>query len=219
MTIIDSYDKLPIGKYLQVLDTCRDIPEDEIGALNAQIKRIAILADKSPNEILRLPITEYSSLVASSRFLESANTGNNPIRKEYKLGEFTLVPTTDFRKISTAQYYDFQQLVRDVEKNLVALVSVFCIPKGKEYNEDYDIVAVHQAIRDEMSVADAMSLVGFFLTSLIVSTRNLRNCCRKEIRKLPKEERQRMTERMLQAEKALAENGAGWQVLTELLKR
>ena len=45
------------------------------------------------------------------------------------------------------------------------MLSCFLVPRGKEYNEGYDILDVHNAIREEMSVAEVLALLAFFFKS------------------------------------------------------
>ena len=36
------------------------------------------------------------------------------------------------------------------------------VPKGKKYNQDYDIIELQNVLRRTLSVADALSLLAFF---------------------------------------------------------
>ena len=92
--------------------------------------------------------------------------------KSYPVGEFVLVPVTDMRKITTAQYIDFQTFSKDKEKNLVEMLSCFLVPRGCNYNDGYDILDVHRAIREEMSVAEVIALLAFFFKSWADSIRD-----------------------------------------------
>ena len=68
---------------------------------------------------------------------------------------------------------------------LVQTLSTLLVPKGKKYNDGYDMDAVQQAIRDNLSVADVVSLYAFFLTKWVKSIKDSQTYLDKEIRKIP----------------------------------
>lgn len=157
--MIDSYNTLPIGKYLEICD----IVEQELSELDRQAEILAVLDDSTPEEILDRPILEYKELAAKSRFLEhDIPDVTNRIAKVYKIGKWELIPTTDIRKMSTAQYVDFQAFTKDGQKKLVEVLSCFLVPKGYKYNTGYDVLEVQDAIRDNLSVVDVSCLSAFF---------------------------------------------------------
>ena len=73
------------------------------------------------------------------------------------------MPTTDIRKMTTAQYIDFQTFSKEGEKKLIEVLSCFLIPKGKKYNEDYDILEVQKALRNYLTIPNCLALSAFFL--------------------------------------------------------
>ena len=73
------------------------------------------------------------------------------------------MPTTDIRKMTTAQYIDFQNFSKEGEKKLIEVLSCFLIPKGKKYNEDYDILEVQKSLRDYLTIPNCLALSAFFL--------------------------------------------------------
>lgn len=165
--MIDSYSRLPVGKYEEIHRIAEENTADE---LDRQARILAVLSGLTVKEIYALPITEYKEMVRASRFLEVralTDEGNLRYRvaKSYRIGDFTLVPVLDFRKLTTAQYVDFQTFAPQVDTYTAALLSVLLVPKGKPYNEGYDIEAVQAAIREGLSVADAAAVIAFFFIS------------------------------------------------------
>lgn len=165
--MIDNYNDLKIGKYLEILDTCK-VGGDE---LDTQVKLIAALSGKTEAEILNMPITEYSAMARSASFLSRAPELPEKPAKVYEVGGFRLVPVMDAGKITAAQYIDFQTLAKQKDGKVVEILSCLLVPEGKRYNEGYDIADVQKAIREEMSVADAMGTYAFFLNSCRKLTR------------------------------------------------
>ena len=108
--------------------------------------------------------------------------------KSYPVGEFNLVPVTDMRKVTTAQYIDVLSFSKDKEHNIVEMLSCFLVPKGMDYNEGYDILDVHNAIKEEMSVAEVLALLAFFFKSWFASIRDTLSCSVREAMKIEDKE-------------------------------
>lgn len=205
MTIIDNYRSLPIGKYLEICELSRD---ESVDALEQQVKTISILTGLSEDEVLALPIMEYKELAGKTKFLEKGYDGKLQIAKSYGLNGMELIPVKDITKINVAQYVDFQTFSKEGDKYLVESLSTLLIPKGKKYNEGYDIADVHKAIRENLSVADVMSLSAFFLEKWVKSIKDFRIFSAKEIQKIPdKEMRNKLMKRMEEIHSKI--NGAG----------
>ena len=161
MDIIDNYNQLTLGKYMEIQEVSRN---ESLEDIDKQVQILSILTGVAEDELLHLPLPEYKELVVKSGFLAPENINYHPIAKKYILGTFELIPCRDFRKVETGQYIDFQTYAPDLDKYLVEFLSVILVPKGHRYNEGYDILEVQKAIREEMSVSDGVSLAGFFLT-------------------------------------------------------
>ena len=157
--IIDNYRNLPIGKYLEILELSQD---ENVDALEQQVKTISILTGLTEDDVLALPIMQYKELAGKTKFLENGYDGKLQVAKSYGLGGMELIPVKDFAKITTAQYVDFQNLSKEGDKYLVETLSTLLIPKGKKYMDGYEIEDVRQAIRENLSVADVLSLSAFF---------------------------------------------------------
>lgn len=184
--IIDNYRKLPIGKYLDIVELCNT----EMDELDRRVKIIGILTGLTDDEVLNLPLTQFTDYSAAAQFLDKQCPENliPAVSKSYPVGGFVLVPVTDMRKITTAQYIDFQTFSKDKEKNLVEMLSCFLVPRGMDYNDGYDIADVHNAIREEMSVAEVLALLAFFFKSWAESIRSTLSYSVKEAMKIEDKE-------------------------------
>ena len=192
--IIDNYRNLPVGKWLEILELSKD---ENVDALEQQVKTIAILTGLTEDEVLDLPIMEYKSLAAKTMFLENEYDGKLQIAKSYGLNGMELIPVKDLNKITTAQYVDYQTFSKEGDMYLVQTLSTLLVPKGKKYNDGYDMDAVQQAIRDNLSVADVLSLYAFFLTKWVKSIKDSQTFLDKEIRKISnKTMRERLMKQM-----------------------
>ena len=207
MDIIDSYNQLPLGKYMEIQEVSRN---ESLEDIDKQVQILSILTGVAEEEILHLPLPEYKELVVKSGFLAPENINYHPVAKKYILGKFELIPCRDFRKIETCQYIDFQTYAPDLDKYLVEFLSVILVPKGHRYNEGYDILEVQQAIREEMSVSDGVSLAGFFLTWCKKSILDSLNYSRREAMRIKdKTKREEILGKILEQERLLETSGDG----------
>lgn len=207
MDIIDSYNKLTLGKYMEIQEVSRN---ESLEDIDKQVQILSILTGVAEEEILHLPITEYKELVVKSGFLNPENINYHPIAKKYILGKFELIPCRDFRRIETCQYIDFQTYAPDLDKYLVEFLSVILVPKGHRYNEGYDILEVQRVIREEMSVSDGVSLAGFFLTWCRKSIKDSLNYSKQEAMRIKdKTKREEILGKIRKQERLLETSGDG----------
>ena len=130
--------------------------------------------------------------------------------KKYIIGGMELIPVTDFRKLETCQYLDFQTYAGDLDKYMAELISVLLVPKGHRYNEGYDIIELQESIRREMSVTEGATIVGFFLTLCERSIGDSLNYSKRMAKGIKdKKEREKILKRIEEQEKALGTNGVG----------
>ena len=197
MKIIDNYRDLPIGLYLEICDIDR---REDLEDINKQVSIISVLTGMAEEDIYNLPLDEYRQLAAKSQYLRHPYEGEILTAKNYIVGKFTLVPVEDYRKITTAQYIDFQTFAKDAERNIVEILSCMLIPKGKKYNQDYDVLEVQKALREHLCVADALSLVAFFLVQYRQSIKDSLTYSREMAMKLRDPEKKRRMLREIQKE-------------------
>lgn len=190
MEIIDNYRDLHLKDYIDIVAISKD---ESLEELDKQVKIISILTGADEGTILNLPIMEYKELAARSAFLEGELPDGGRILESYRCGDYNLIPTKDIRKVTTAQYIDFQTFHQaGIDEHLVEIISCLLVPKGKKYNDGYDIIDVQNAIRESLSTYEAVSLYAFFLASCSKSMRDMLISSLKALRKL-KDRNKRMT--------------------------
>lgn len=185
--IIDNYRDLPYGKYEEIVRLC----ETEMTDVDRKVAVIAVLTGKTEDEVLRLPLEVFTRYSAATRFLEAECPENliPAVARSYPVGGFVLVPVADMRKVTAAQYIDFQTFAEDRDHRAVEMLSCFLIPRGCDYNDGYDVLDVHRAIREEMSVATVLSLLAFFFKSWVESIKAIRTSLKREARRIRNPER------------------------------
>lgn len=156
--MIQTYNALTVGKYEAILRAQRD-HADDINRRNLAI--LAILTDKSEEELLDMPVPKFRALMDKASFLRRP-LRPAPVAKSYTLGALTLRPVADIQKMTTAQYIDFQTFSRQADERTAEMLSCFLLPEGCRYNSGYDIAEVHKAIRDFLPITAAHGLIAFF---------------------------------------------------------
>jgi hypothetical protein len=207
MKIIDNYRKLPIGKYNEIVKLC----ETEMDEVDRKVKIVGILTGLTEDEVLALPITDFTECCAKAKFIDlpCPETLIPSVSKSYPVGGFNLVPVTDMRKVTTAQYIDFITFSKDKEHNIVEMLSCFLVPKGMDYNEGYDILDVHTAIKEEMSVAEVLALLAFFFGSWTRSIHSTLSSSERMARRVKdKGKRQMMMERIAELRSTISGGGS-----------
>lgn len=190
--MITDYNHLSIGKYLEI----QKIAKDDIESIDKQVGFISVLTDMAEDDVLDLPIVEYKKLAEQSKFLAVPMKVPQKIAKVYSIGEWELIPSFDIYKMTTAQYIDFQTFSKLGDDQLVNIMSCFLIPKGKKYNDGYDIAELQKAIRDFLPAPDCMALTAFFLNELKLSMKAMLIYCKMVVRFLKKDKRKEMKEKI-----------------------
>jgi hypothetical protein len=213
--MIDSYDKLTIGKYKEV-KAIIDAKYDEI---QTNIELVSVLTDMHPDDVEDLPLGTFNRLLQSTAFLME-EPKQRLVATRYKLGKYDLDVVMDLKKLTVAQYIDYQNYLKDIERYLVEIISVFLIPKGMKYCEGYDVADVQRVIEENMSIIDALSLSAFFLTLYQSLTKATLTYLKRKMRWMKmmtwkKEERKKLQEVIANLESV----GNGLPQLTGLAKR
>ena len=159
--MIDNYEALTLGDYMRV-DAVLAKDAEEI---DKQVEIVAILSGMTTDEVLSLPLADYSRMAAQTAFL-AKYCKPAEIDKDWRLGD--LVPTMDFTKITTAQYIDFQAFSKRFPASLPQLLSAFLVPEGKTYNEGYDVAEVVGRV-NALPLPVALGLSAFFLKRFATS--------------------------------------------------
>lgn len=177
--MITNYNSLTVGKYEALLRARAD-HEGDTNELNLHV--LSILSDMTVDELLDMKVPEFRAMMDRAGFLFTAPRPSE-VARQYRFGDMTLIPVTDVRKMTAAQYIDFQNFSNAGEGRQAELLSCFLVPKGMKYNDGYDILEVQQAIRDFLPVTAALGLLAFFLRRLHRSTIST---LRSSVKKMPK---------------------------------
>lgn len=151
------WDNISVGEFAEI----RTILADE-GRTDEdrQIALAALLQGISEDELLNMPLDEARKAFALANSLDSPPKRSR-IRQLYHVGGW-LLRATEAKDMTVAQWVDFQTFGRDMDKNIVEVLSVALVPDGKKYNDGYDIEALKLDIRNKMMIPDALAVCFFF---------------------------------------------------------
>lgn len=205
--MIDSYDKLPLGVYEKCLECQGD--ENEV-----TLEVLGLLSGHTVDELMTMPIDDYFAIKAQGAFLLYQPVAGK-VKESYVCGDFRLKPIRGVKDITTAQFIDFQEWSKVPGRHTAESLACFLTPEGKEYGEGYDQEDVINAVKEHLSVADAITLDAFFFYA---SLKSMHDSLASLERKLtPRERLTRPARKMRQALRALRRSGAGWRRWTPLL--
>lgn len=163
----NSPGELPLSKYLKTLEIFND---KYMSDLDKNIEILAIYSDTPVDDILKLrPDVVGAHLADMSNAISSYKPSNSKHPKNIKINDKVYNVNYNIGKLNMAQYIDFQQTIvnKNYLENLPALLSIFIIPKGHKYNDDYDILELRNILENNMTLDEALSIVFFLKTKSI----------------------------------------------------
>ena len=159
---------LPLAKYLKTLEIFND---KYLSDLDKNIEILAIYADTTVDDILKLRPDEAGAYLSEmSDRISSYKPSNSKHPKKININDQVYTVNYNIGKLNMAQYIDFQQTIikKNYLENLPALLSIFIIPKGHKYNDDYDILELRNALENNITLDEALSII-FFLKMKSIS--------------------------------------------------
>lgn len=209
--MINSFDTMPLGVYCRVLDVLEDKDRDE---LMTQVGLVAALCRCTEQEVLDLPVPEFSARTHQLGFLETPPPEYVPdaLPERITLAGVEYEVHADPEGINTAQYVDYQQLVEQGRDGWPGLVALCIVPVGKGYGHTgpgdplaYDIGKVRRDISEHMPVAQANGFMAFFLRRHVEYVRRSLTSLKAELPRIrDKEQRAKARRQVSRAESALA---------------
>ena len=173
---------LTIEKHKQIQKLLKDNNIEDMQAVQAEW--LAIYADTDVDSIMNYPVTKYHKLLERfyNDYFTDFSKAEPKIKDKYTAGDMVLVPMLDFTQITVAQMMDFSVLSTDPVENIEKLLAIFLIPKGKKYNDGYDLLEVQKAIL-KMSFNELSPLLAFFLKWFTGCRQAIQISCLEEVKK------------------------------------
>ena len=116
-------------------------------------------------DALKLKTSELNKYLEQMKFLNTTPP-KMKLKDKYKLGNTWYILKKDLKDFKVCQWIDFQNFLKNGSDtdNFANLLSVFFLPENEEEYGEYDVEQVRQDINNHLSIADANSIAGFFLT-------------------------------------------------------
>ena len=205
-----NWQQITINDYMELQDI---IIREE--AVDVEVGIVALLCGVDEDEIGDLSIIEYQRLRREAQFIANLPEVHTHAPKTLTIGPAKYDVVTNMRKLTAAQYIDFQTYLKmgDGVNNLPNLLSVFIVPKGSKYgDESYNIDKLKNDIKEYLPVTTAFEMCGFFQKAFLNSIKNILFCLELKMRK-GKTEKEKEVKKALQ-EIRLAIRGGGFTKLT-----
>lgn len=213
----DSWDKISINIFQQLrqrVDEVEITGDKDIDAINQNVVLLSVLCDVDEDTIATLDLSEVGKLLKATDFLKEIPKVD--IKDNYIVNGKEYEVFRDIQNMTMAQYIDFQTLYKDgVEKHAKELVACFLLPKGKKYGE-YNIVEVVNEIGEYLPIADAHSIMFFFVIAFRSLTKVMLTSLTKKMKKMMKQEKDReqankmkMAINQIEKSMSLLQNGDG----------
>ena len=176
---------ITIEKHKQIQKLLKDNNVEDMQAVQAEL--LAIYADTDVDVIMSYPLTKYHKLVEKfyNDYFTDFSKAEPAIKDKYTAGDMVLTPMLDFTQITVAQMMDFSVLSVDPIENIEKLLAIFLIPKGKKYNDGYDLMQVQKTIL-KMDFNEVSPLLAFFLKWFQGCRNHIQISCLEEVRKQTK---------------------------------
>lgn len=163
------------------------------GNIEQSVHLLSLIEGKDEDTYFNMPINKLTEEFGKLKFMESTPQAAQ-VKNSYKINGTEYVLTTNLQEMTVAQYIDYQVYIKNPQQYMQEMLTVFLIPKGKKYNEDYDVA---EAAKDmgNLPIEDAYG-ISFFLTVLLhsltkVTTSSALRKMLKELKKVKDETKRR----------------------------
>lgn len=170
------WEDIKINQYYEILDILQDNAGDAL-ELNSRLIDCIWNIDSAD-----IPIVKFSWYLDELAFLQNPYKPKTP-KKEYLIGGIKFRPTLDVSKITTAQYIDYQELLKREEHKL--LLNVLFIKDGEDYGQSDN----SDLLWDNLSLPDYADVMFFFLQLLNNLTMDTLNSSKKMLKKMYRREK------------------------------
>ena len=182
-----TWSDITLQQYYQIKELLTN--EDEYTVLN-------ILDVLYGIDSASLPLSALSKYNSALDFLKDEIPVVD-IKKKYNINGHTYESNCELTKVSTAQFIDYQNYLKEKEPKYEKLLSVFFIPEGHQYNDGYNIKEVQTDIL-HMSMVDVQSIAFFIKKQLQLFLSLFQFYLVKSIQKmnLTKEQKQKLLDQL-----------------------
>lgn len=162
-----TYKDINLKEYKKILE----INNRELDSnLEKDIAVLSVLLGVEESEVYNLSIVELRSLIEQINWVYEYDfkpTGKLVNKLKIDGIEYTVNP--DINSFTVSQYMDFQNFWDKRNERMGNLLAVFIIPKGKKYNEGYDVIELADRLEEIFTLDDWNNVCFFFLKNYLTS--------------------------------------------------
>lgn len=175
--IKNNWDEITWREYEQLEQILSsDIPSDF-----KTVHIVSLLTRLSVNQVENMQVTEFQKLMPHLEFLKT-EPETHYHKFEYTVNDREYIFKGKIDEITTAMYIDYSAYMKEEDKDVVKLLSVFFIPKGHEYNDGYNMEQVQSDIGD-LCWLDVRAMSFFFRLWLATFMDILKSSLQKSLKK------------------------------------
>ena len=162
-----NWGQLPICKYWELREVLDHV--DEYEGLDANIAILSVLTDVDEDTLLDMSIFDIEQLMSQAKYVFTKVPIHRVGYRHIVVDGEKYDVQTDFSKVTTAQYIDFNNFYTDSRKYYANILTTFILPHGKKYNEGYDSTELAKKFEQSMDIETAENCC-FFFASLSMSS-------------------------------------------------
>lgn len=168
---LDKFEK--IQKILEV--------QDEYTVLNL----IDLIYDVDSSEMTINEVKKYSI-----EFLKEP-VKTVKLKDEYEINGTVYNSNFNLTILTAAQFIDYQNYLKEENKDIAKILSVFFIPQGHKYNDGYDMAKVQKDIRTGLDIETVESAGFFFIRQLKIFAHHFQSSLIQSVKKMEMEKTQK----------------------------
>lgn len=198
-----SWKEISLKDYKKIVE----ISERELDSdLEKDIAVLAVLCDVEENEIYNLNIKDLKALMSQMEWIKKPFEFNRKWNvNKMIIDDKEYIVNPDIDKFTVSQYLDFSNFWDKRNERMGNLLAVFIIPKGKKYNDGYDVLELADRLEEVISIDDWNAICFFFMknwknsirASLLSSAWQMTKMTIKEKNKQKRKELAEQTEQIL----------------------
>lgn len=181
------WSQISISQYDTIVSITRD---ESLSEFEKNVKILAMLLDKTEEEVMNIPITEIEEINRYTSFLSDFKFDKKKRPKTLTINGVECEINYNIKDMVYAQFVDFQTYYQmGVDEHIQHILSTVIIPKGKRYGEGYNVDEHIDAIYNEMPITTSQSVMFFFAKKLVSSYKSTKTSLISMTKKMLKKEK------------------------------
>lgn len=190
--MVSNWNEVSVGMFSEIRAAYND---HEMSEEDRAIGLVALLTGEDP---LTMELSDFRKILMDLSFVNE-EVKPAEVKSEYILNGRKYTLQKAINHVSTAQYIDFNNYIKDgeIDEKYADIISVFLIPEGMKYNDGYDIEEVKAEINEYMAITDALGIFSYFFhffVRFVQISRRYTSRRLKKMKSLTREEKQKIEE-------------------------